>query len=885
MFTPTNRESPCPDATTLQRFLNDELSEADAAGLKEHIDSCPACQQVLERLVGSLPGSLDAIPLFGAALPALSDVLPTLPPSIPAIPVPAESAGPPTELPSAPIHVPGYEVLAEVGRGAMGVVYKARQLGLNRVVALKMVLGGAHADEQDLLRFLAEAEAVAQLQDPNIVQVFEAGQHQGLPYFTMEFVPGGTLANKLQGTPLPPSEAARLVEQVACGVHHAHQKGIVHRDLKPGNILLTVASGRGPVASKKVADSQSPAVGKGKEPAQATDHWPMATVPKVSDFGLAKRVEVGSALTASGAVMGTPSYMAPEQASGEAKRVGPAADVYALGAILYECLTGRPPFKAATTLDTIWQVLGDQPVRPSRLNPQTPRDLETICLKCLEKEPRRRYGTALELAQDLGRFLAGEPVQARPVGQLERGWRWCRRKPALASLWAALAMVILGSLIGLTALYLNSERQRRLAEHREAGALAVTKFYEDNILAAARPKGYEGGFGKDVTVKQALDHAALKIEEEFAGQPSLEAAVRNGLGMTYWYLGDYKAAGPHLEKAYAIRHERLGPEHPDTLTSLHNLGMLRSRQGKAGEAIALFRDALDKRQRVLGPQHEDTLYTQLWLGYHYRRILRLDEAETLLRQAIESCKYTLGPDHHYTLKGRYDLACVLWVQGKVEEALALKRQNLKDHQRVLGKDHPDTLKSMSNLAGSLIKLGKLEEAEPLCLVSLEGRRRILGPQHWETLWTEWYRADLLSRKGDFPQAEKILRDGLEIYSATLGPNHMDTLNYKLLLGEVLSKAGKPDQAEPYLRECLELGGNTLYQTYWDPAVAQSLLGHCLALQGKFADAEEHLLAGYENAKIAPAKQQALAMVIELYEKWGKPEQAAAWRKKGPALEK
>jgi WD40 repeat protein/tRNA A-37 threonylcarbamoyl transferase component Bud32 len=327
------------------------------------------------------------------------------------------------EIPAPADHrnVPGYEILAELGRGGMGVVYQARHLKLNRVVALKMVLAGGHASAEDLVRFLDEAQVVARLQHPNIVQVYETGQHQGLPFMALEFVAGGSLAGLLRDTPLPPRAAARLVEQLARGIHAAHQAGIVHRDLKPANILL---SGAGPGAG-------------GATEALAT------AIPKITDFGLAKRVEAGSGLTASGAVLGTPSYMAPEQAGGGGKRVGPAADVYALGAVLYECLTGRPPFLGPTPLDTLVQVVANEPVPPRQLQPQTPRDLETICLKCLQKEPPKRYATAEDLAEDLRRFQADEPIQARAAGRVEKLWRWCRRNPVVAGLTAAMAVTLL----------------------------------------------------------------------------------------------------------------------------------------------------------------------------------------------------------------------------------------------------------------------------------------------------------------------------------------------------------------------------------------------------------------------------------------------------------
>jgi len=309
-------------------------------------------------------------------------------------------------------HIPGYEVQEVLGHGGMGIVYKAQHLRLNRAVALKMPLAGAHARPEELERFLREAEAVAGLRHANIVQVYEVGDVDGRPYFTMEFVEGGSLAQKMAGRPQPAGQAAALVAHVAEAIHVAHQKGIVHRDLKPGNILLT-------------ADG----------------------TPKVTDFGLARRLQGNGGLTLSGAAVGTPSYMAPEQVQGPKDALGPATDVYALGAILYELLTGRPPFRAETAAATMQQVLTDTPVPPGRFQSNLPRDLETICLKCLHKEPPRRYANAAALAEDLQRFLRGDPIAARRAGRWEHLVRWMRRRPALALLLVAtvlLTMIVLG---------------------------------------------------------------------------------------------------------------------------------------------------------------------------------------------------------------------------------------------------------------------------------------------------------------------------------------------------------------------------------------------------------------------------------------------------------
>jgi serine/threonine-protein kinase len=345
---------------------------------------------------------------------------PSPPPDVPTVLMPGPEGPhtqpqPPAASPEVPPRVPGYDILGEVGRGGMGVVYKARQVALNRVVALKVILAGCHAGQEDLARFRLEAESVARLQHPGIVQVYDVGVHNGTPYLSLEFCGGGSLAARLNGTPLPSGEAAELVETVARAVHAMHQAGVVHRDLKPANVLLTF--------------SRRSESGAGATPPSAPlSERRLNGAPKITDFGLAKVLDActtavsGSApvLTETGIVLGTPSYMAPEQASGHNKEVGAPADIYGLGAILYECITGRPPFVAATQFDTVLQVLHNEPLPPRMLNRGLDADLEKITLKCLQKKPKDRYPSAEALADDLRRYRSGEPVTARSVNLFER---------------------------------------------------------------------------------------------------------------------------------------------------------------------------------------------------------------------------------------------------------------------------------------------------------------------------------------------------------------------------------------------------------------------------------------------------------------------------------
>jgi serine/threonine protein kinase/mono/diheme cytochrome c family protein len=390
-------------------------------------------------------------------------------------------------VPSAvpPFDIPGYELLEALNQGGMGIVYKARQTGLKRLCAVKMIRFDLHLKPQQLGRFKIEAEAVAKLQHPNIVQIYEVGEVQGRPYYSMEFVEGGSLAEKIAGQPLPPDAAAQLVATLAETIHFAHQRGIVHRDLKPANILLKDEGGR----------------------MNDENRHPASLLPKIADFGLAKLVNTESGLsgpgnpTQSGMIVGTPSYMAPEQAEGKSKEIGPAVDVYALGAILYEMLTGRPPFVGATPLDTLLRVVSSPPVAPTLERPQVPRDLETICLKCLEKAPEQRYPSAAALADDLIRFRKGLPITARQLSPVGRLLKWGRRHPEKAAL-AVLLLLIGLSLIGFAAVRYQEHQEARRAAARLAPRAGEILHRYCHHCHGLDPKATEG----DLVV---LDYAML----------------------------------------------------------------------------------------------------------------------------------------------------------------------------------------------------------------------------------------------------------------------------------------------------------------------------------------------------------------------------------------
>jgi serine/threonine protein kinase len=557
----------------------------------------------------------------------------------PFVPTPGMSSV--RSTPGIPQHVGDYEILGILGRGGMGVVYKAKQKKLKRIVALKMILGGLHAGDEDLRRFRQEAEASARLQHPNIVQIHEIGEMDGKPYFSLEFVDGGSLAGRMMSEPQAAFPAAQLIEILARAMHYAHQRGIVHRDLKPANILL----------------ANPPADGSSTAPVTSFG------IPKVTDFGLAKRMDVDLAQTQSGAILGTPSYMAPEQAGGRVREIGPCTDIYALGAILYDLLTGRPPFKANTLADTLRQVQMVEPVSPGRLQPQVPRDLATICLKCLNKEPKKRYATSLELAEDLGRFLAGEPIRARPTSAFERAWKWSKRRPAIAALIAVsfISFVAIGVGGWLTSLSLN-KANTKLQEANDVANKERARA-EDNLEQAL--KGIDSfltQFSVDLAEVPLMEKPRAKVLEQALAlfdhfssgdQNSPKVRFQNARAMAR--LGEVQALLDNLpaaEKAYDEAESGLkglvaeAPTSTEYRTELartfHDEGLLFRKKNLLKEAERSFREAMNQRADLVKSDPGNATYLRdlaqstYWLGVALARMKgKQKEAEEMYLMAID----------------------------------------------------------------------------------------------------------------------------------------------------------------------------------------------------------------------------------------------------------
>jgi serine/threonine-protein kinase len=717
------------------------------------------------------------------------------------------------------VDVPGYEVLGVLGKGGMGVVYKARQHKLDRVVALKMLhsrlVAGPEPFPALLERLRSEALALGRLRHPDIVQIFDLGEHNGQPYLALEYVEGGSLGRKLAGNPQPPEQAAALLERLARAMHAAHQAGVLHRDLKPDNILLN-------------SDGS----------------------PKISDFGLAKRIDAEVGQTATGMLLGTPSYMAPEQAEGKSKEVGVAADVYALGATLYEILTGRPPFRAGTVLDTLLQVKMDEPVPPRRHNPAVPCDLETICLKCLHKEPGKRYGSARELADDLGRCQRGEPIRARPAGWLERAGKWARRRPAGAALVGVSVLAVLGLVVlsgvalwqwqtAVTAL----ENEHKALERAE-GNLKLAREAVDGTFNVARDdplfQGPRMEKARNLLLRKTLpfykhfrvqspDDRALQFEE--ANQWFRVGIIEQELRRTQDARQAFERARA-LFQALVKAHSDV-PEYQNDLATTHNnLGILLTEQGKREEALVEYQQARDLQQKLVKahpdlPEYQNVLArTHNNLGILLRELGKREQALVEYQQAHDLQQKLVKvhpdlPEYQNGVAGTHsNLGNLLRDLGKREEAL-VEYQQARDLQQKLVKAHPDVPEYQNGLASRHFNLG-------LLLHDLGKREEAL---------VEYQQARDL--------AQKLVKAHPELpeYQNVLASTHIN-------LGNLLAALGKREEALEQYQQARDLAqklvkadpGLPLYQN--GLALTHSNLGNLLRDLGK----REEALVEYQQAR-------------------------------------
>jgi tetratricopeptide (TPR) repeat protein len=832
---------------------------------------------------------------------------------------PARESAPPPDL-------QGYEISREVHRGGQGVVYEAVQLSTRRRVAIKVMREGPFAHAADHARFDREVQILAQLNHPHIVAIHDRGRVAGHEFFVMDFVDGRPLDRWLSdgatndgrsrggvdwggSVEAPQSRVAarmrrpgvlvalRVFIDVCNAVNAAHLRGVIHRDLKPSNILV---DGGG--------------------------------APRVLDFGLAKFAdaaadESAAAMTTTGQFVGSLPWSSPEQAAGEA--VDTRTDVYSLGVILYRCLTGRYPYPViGRPAEVIHAIRTREPDRPQSPDGAVDDELETIVLKCLNKDRERRYQTAGELARDLDRYLAGEPIEAKrdSLAYLLRKRLRQYRLPVAAA--AAFVVLLVAALTVSIVLWGRAAEQRDRAMAAEQTQIelrqqaeVVNEFLQYMLAGANR--GEYGG--REFTVRELLEQASRKIDEGgMADKPAVEAEVRTTIGETYVGLGLHAAAEHHFRRALELRREALGDGAPEVAISMNNLAAALSEQGRFAEAEPLMREALAVHRAVQGPENRDVADTLNNLAVVVWEQKRFTAAEPLIREALAMRRRFLGEDDPLVAASIHNLASILEDQNRLDEAAALYRDALARKRNALGDAHPSVAVSLHNLGELLWRSGDFATAESTLREALAMRRKLLGDEHPDVAATLQRLATLLREGGRLDEAEAMHREALEIRSTLVGDDHLDVAFAMNELAVVLRERENPQEAEPLLREALaitrrKLGDDhsavgvrlhNLGATLADlgrfeeaesclrdslrirtqrfgagdarPLETMGALGDAIGRAGRFEEAEALLLDALTGlrAAVGDSHRSTLKCVrktAELYEAWGKPEKAAEYR--------
>jgi serine/threonine protein kinase/tetratricopeptide (TPR) repeat protein len=780
---------------------------------------------------------------------------------------------------STPPEVEGYEILRVLGEGGMGVVYLARQnQPIERQVALKVIKAGMDS-KQVITRFEAERQALAMLDHPNIAHVYDAGSTKDEhPYFSMEYVSGLSITEHCDQHKLSIEERLLLFTEVCDGVQHAHQKGIIHRDIKPSNILVS-----------------------------AGDDKPL---PRIIDFGVAKAVTAAlteqTLFTEQGQLLGTPEYMSPEQAEMTRQDVDTRSDIYSLGVVLYELLTGALPFERETLeqagfaeiLRTIREE--DPPVPSARLSSlesktshtaenrktspnllprQVRGDLDWIAMKSLDKDRARRYATASDLSADILRHLNSEPVDAGPPTISYKLHKFIRRhRVAVAAVVTVLVVLVAGVIIS-TVFAVGQARARTEAERQTAIAEAVVEFLNGDLLASVVPARAKG---KEVTVREILDTASQRIEGRFKHERLVEASIRHTLGHTYEQLGEYVEAARHLESAYQLCQKDLGPDDPLTLQSLCSLGWCYIKQGCFQEANSLLLKGFEDSNRLLGAEHSTSLAYMKCLGALHAEQGHYDRAETIYLAALDMERGgVLGEENHSTLNMTHMLGLVYIGQGRLKDAKELLVHAVTRKKRVIGEEHPDTLRSMGALARVYTKQGSYQDALSLYTELLEISRRVMGEDHPDTVRHIGGTAWVYYKLKRYAEAETLYRGALKTGGRVFGKEHPSTLHYMHDLALLYSDEGHYREAESMYQMVSKIRKRILGEEHSDTLLSANNLANLYRRQDKFEQAESLLLEVYNLRQPTlgakhPKTLGTIRDLIKLYRAWDKPQDAEGW---------
>lgn len=749
-----------------------------------------------------------------------------------------------------------FKVIREIGHSGMATVYDAVQISLKRRVALKVLPYYLNFCSEVVGKLKIEAEPRGWQIHPGIVHIYESGKHQNIHYVVEEFIEEGKSLTEWLKELLPVKEfprghflkVAELFVQVADALHHAHRSGVIHCDVNPSNILLT-------------SDFN----------------------PKVTNFGLAIAEEMKH-LPFIENLSGTVFYMSPEQVRGRQSALDHRTDIYSLGVTLYECLTLERPFQAAKPAGVLQKIVSNEPDDPARIDNRVPKDLATICLKAMEKEPHRRYQNMTDFSGDLRRYLRGEAILARPAGPAQRFLRVIKRNPVLSAVSSLAFLILLVLFIYVIWSYpvILAERDKAHRAQQEVvkeaqKANTVNQFMVD-MFAAPIP----GEEGRDVKVAEMLDLAAEKAGETLIDQPEIEAKFRCTLGRSYYGLGLYKEAKEQYEKALSIAEQIYEEDHPNRLMVLGHLATALWALGEPDEAEAIHRKVIGLQEKVVGKEHPDTLRSKTNLATALNDQGKLAEAADLLLEVVEIRKRTQGEDDNDTTNAMNNLAISMMDRGMFAEAEKILRTIKTINRRTLGDEHPDTIGTCVNLTYALTEQNKFEEAEPIARKCLELCQKVMGKDHPKTFITECTLANLLMAQKKWSEAEEAFRDVMVRMRRVLGSKHPNALVPAINLGEILCQQGKDQEAEKHFRETMALAEGSLPEKHPNMVSLRMYFAELLINTGQYQEAEVHILKSLAVMEEILGKDhpETLSVVndaVQLYERWGKPEKATKFR--------